>query len=45
MMEYLVDYLQSIGKEGNHWIDYHIIMGKICSYDKKYKIKIMIIVE
>lgn len=39
------EFLEDIGKQGNHWIDYHIIMGKIHSYEKKYKIKIRIFVE
>ena len=44
MME-LGEFLDDIGKTGNHWIDYHIIMGKIHSYEKKHKIKIRIFVE
>ena len=42
MMEFS-EFLDEIGKTGNHWIDYHIIMGKIRSYEKKYKIKIVIL--
>ncbi len=44
MMEFS-DFLDEVGKTGNHWIDYHIIMGKLWSYEKKYKIKIRIFVE
>lgn len=44
-MEYLSGYLQKIGQEGKHWMDYHTIMDKVNSYEKKYGIKIMIIVE
>ncbi len=39
------EFLEEIGKTGNRWIDYHIIMGKVISYEKKYRIKIRIFVE
>ena len=39
------EFLEEFGKQGNHWIDYHTIMGKIHSYEKKHKIKIQIFVE
>jgi len=39
------DFLNEVGKTGNHWIDYHIIRGKLESYEKKYKIKIRIFVD
>ncbi len=42
-MQYLSEYLENIGIEGKHWIDYHIIIGKIKDYEKKYGIKIRII--
>ncbi len=44
-MKYLSNYLQDIGKEGKHWMDYHIIMDKVKGHEKKYGIKIKIIVE
>jgi hypothetical protein len=39
------EFLEEIGKTGNHWTDYHIIMGKVISFEKKYRIKIRIFVE
>jgi hypothetical protein len=44
MMEFS-EFLDEIEKTGKHWIDYHIIMEKFWSYEKKYKIKIRIFVE
>lgn len=44
MMEFS-EFLEEVGKTGNHWMDHHIIMGKIRFYEKKYKIKIRIFVE
>ena len=44
-MQYLSEYLQNIGQEGKHRVDYHIIMGKVEDYEKKYGIKIRIIAE
>ncbi len=44
-MKELISFLEEIGNSGNHWMDYHIIMGKINSYQKKYKIKISLFVE
>jgi hypothetical protein len=38
-------FLEEVGKQGNHWMDYHIIMGKVRTYEKKYKIKTRIFVE
>jgi len=42
---YLTEYLNKIGKEGNHWINYHIIMSHIKEYEEKYGIKILLIVD
>ena len=39
------EYLEDIGKEGNHWMGYHTIMSKVTAYEKKYKIKIRLFVE
>ncbi|MEK0377015.1 MAG: hypothetical protein QQN51_07875 [Nitrosopumilus sp.] len=44
-MQYLSDYLQKITQEGKHWMDYQIIMDKVKNYEKKYGIKIQILVE
>jgi len=38
----LSDFLEKIGKEGNHWMNYHWIMDKIRTYEKEYGIKIWI---
>lgn len=43
-MKELSQFLEEIGKQGNHWMDYHTIMDKIHPYEKKYKIKIQIFV-
>ena len=43
---YLSDFLEKkSGKEGNHWIDFHIIMGHVRKYEERYGIKIMLIVD
>ncbi len=42
-MQYLSSYLQNIGQEGKHWMDYHTIMDKVKDYEKKYGIKIQIL--
>ena len=44
-MEYLREYLNKKGKEGNHWIKYHIIMGHVREYEEEYGIKILLIVD
>ncbi|HEU5488146.1 MAG TPA: hypothetical protein VFV16_04915 [Candidatus Nitrosotalea sp.] len=45
-MMYLSDLLEKkSGKEGNHWIKYHIIMGYVRDYEEKYGIKILLIVD
>lgn len=44
-MMYLSEYLNKIGKEGNHWMNYHIIMGYIKEYEEKYNIKILFVVD
>ncbi len=36
------EFLDEIGKTGNHLINYHIILGRIWLYEKKYKIKIIV---
>jgi len=38
----LNEFLNNISKSGNYWIDYHVIMGKVRKYDKKYGILIMV---
>ena len=45
MMKELSQFLEEVGKQGNHWMNYHIIMDKIHSYERRYKIKIRIFVE
>ena len=44
-MKELSQFLEEIGKQGNHWMNYHIIMDKIHLYEEKYGIKIRIIVD
>ena len=39
------NYLSSISSSGNHWIGYQIMMGEIREYEKKYGIKIQILVK
>ncbi|MCH7940685.1 MAG: hypothetical protein IH842_01760 [Thaumarchaeota archaeon] len=39
------DFLEGVGKEGNHWMDYHVVMDKIRTYEKKYGIKVWLIVQ
>ena len=41
----LREFLNTISKEGNHWMGYHIMMGEVRKYEKKYNIKIKIIVK
>ncbi|MGI0022335.1 MAG: hypothetical protein ACRD9Q_05680 [Nitrososphaeraceae archaeon] len=36
---------QKTGKEGNHWVKYHMIMEHIKEYEKEYGIKIMVLVD
>ncbi len=39
-MTYLKDFLeQKSGKEGNHWMKYHIIMEQIRKYEKETKLR------
>ena len=38
------DFLEGVGKEGNHWMDYHILMEKIKKYEKCYGIKLKIMI-
>ena len=44
-MKEFSEFLEEIGKQGNHWMNYHIIMEKIHLYEENYKIKIRIFVE
>ena len=44
-MKEFSQFLEEVGKQGNHWMNYHIIMDKIHSYERRYKIKIQIFVE
>ncbi len=39
----LSEFLENVGKQGNHWMNYHIIMDKIRTYEKHYGIKLKII--
>ena len=39
------EYLEEIGKQGNHWMNYYIIMDKVRTYEKKYNIKIWLITQ
>ena len=41
----LREFLNNIGQEGNHWIGYHILMGEVKKCEKKYGIKIQILIE
>ncbi len=41
----LSEFLEQIGKEENHWMNYHWIMDKIRTYEKKYGIKIWLITQ
>ena len=41
----LREFLNNISQEGNHWIDYKIIMGNVRNYEEKYEIKISIIID
>ena len=41
----LSEFLEQIGKEGNHWMNYHWIMDKIKNYEKEYGIKIWLITQ
>ncbi|MDE1867424.1 MAG: hypothetical protein KGI08_06920 [Thaumarchaeota archaeon] len=43
---YLSDFLEKkSGKEGNHWMKYHIILGYVQDYKEKHGIKILLIVD
>ena len=33
-------YLNNISQEGNHWMGYHIIIGEVRKYEKKYGIQV-----
>jgi hypothetical protein len=45
-MMHLIDFLtQKSGKEGNHWMLYHVIMEHVRKYEKEYGIKIMLLVD
>ena len=39
MVKELTDFLEDIGKQGNHWMD------KIRKYEKQYGIKLKIVLE
>jgi hypothetical protein len=44
-MMYLPDFLeQKSGKEGNHWMKYHMIMEHVRKYEKEYGIQILLLV-
>lgn len=44
-MMYLIDFLeQKSGKEGNHWMKYHMIMEHIRKYEKEYDVNILLLV-
>lgn len=45
-MMYLTDFLeQKSGKEGNHWMTYHMIIEHVRKYEKEYDIKILLLVN
>ena len=45
-MMYLEDFLeQKSGKEGNHWMKYHIIMEQLRKYENEYGVKITLLVD
>lgn len=45
-MIYLTDFLtQKSGREGNHWMKYHMIMEHVRKYEKEYGIKILLLVD
>jgi len=41
----LSEFLEQIGPEGNHWMNYHWIMDIIKNYEKEYGIKIWLIAQ
>jgi len=41
----LREFLNHISEEGNHWMGYHIMMGEVRKYEKKYGIQIQILVK
>jgi len=41
----LSEFLEQVGKEGNHWMNYHWIMDIIKNYEKEYGIKIWLITQ
>lgn len=46
MMMHLTDFLtQKSGREGNHWMKYHMIMEHARKYEKEYGIKILLLVD
>ena len=41
----LREILNNISQEGSHWMGYHIMMGEVRKYEKKYDIQIEIMVK
>ena len=41
----LREFLEQVGQEGNHWMNYHWIMDIIKNYEKEYGIKIWLIAQ
>ena len=39
----LGEFLKNINQEGNYWMGYHVMMGEVRKYEKKYGIKIQIL--
>lgn len=43
---YLTEFLtKKSGKEGNHWMKYHMMMEHVRKYEEEYNIKILLLVD